>query len=135
MKYLSTHDETYRDIPLSVIYNQIIRFMKENGIYAPYLEISLPQTNMSYERFLIFFRRFDKTTLEYFFLYKFNIGEKINAYAKYKDANHEYYIDEWDCCRSFLSKTNNKWRSYFHAFISAYEKLKQIENKNGSREK
>ena len=135
MKYLNTHDETYRDIPLSVIYNQIIRFMKENGIYAPYLEISLPQTNMSYERFLIFFRRFDKTTLEYFFLYKFNIGEKINAYAKYEDANHEDYIDEWDCSRSFLNKTNNKWRSYFHAFISAYEKLKQIENKDGSWKK
>ena len=135
MKYLNTHDETYRDIPLSVIYNQIIRFMKENGIYAPYLEISLPQTNMSYERFLIFFRRFDKTTLEYFFLYRFNIGEKINAYAKYEDVKYEYVIDEWDCVRSFLNKTNNKWRSYFHAFISTYEKLKQIENKDGSWKK
>ena len=128
MKYLNTNDETYNGIPLSVIYNQIIRFMKENGIYAPYLEISLPQTNMSYERFLINFRRFNKTTLDYFFLYKFNIGENINAYAKYVDVKYEYVIDEWDCCRSFLFKINNKWRSYFYAFISAYEKLKRIES-------
>ena len=135
MKYLSTNDETYSDIPLSVIYNQIIRFMKENGIYAPYLEISLPQTNMSYERFLINFRRFNKTTLGHFFLYKFNIGENINAYAKYVDVKYEYVIDEWDCGWSFLFKINNKWRSYFYAFISAYEKLKRIENKDGSRKK
>ena len=135
MKYLNTSDKMYDGIPLSVIYNQIIRFMKENGIYAPYLEISLPQTNMSYERFLINFRRFNKTTLDYFFLYKFNIGEKINAYAKYEDVKDEYVIDEWDCVRSFLNKTNNKWRSYFYAFISAYKKLKQTENKDGSRKK
>ena len=128
MKYLSTNDETYSDIPLSVIYNQIIRFMKENGIYVPYLEISLPQTNMSYERFLINFRRFNKTRLDHFFLYKFNIGEKFNAYAKYEDDKYEYYVDEWYCGRSFLYKINNKWRSYFHAFISAYKKLKQIES-------
>ena len=80
-------NEMYEGIPLSVIYKQLIRFMKENGIYAPYLEISLPQTNMSYERFLINFRRFNKTTLDHFFLYKFNIGENINAYAKYVDVN------------------------------------------------
>ena len=135
MKYLSTNDETYSDIPLSVIYKQLIRFMKENGIYAPYLEISLPQTNMSYERFLINLRRFNKTTLDHFFLYKFNIGENINAYAKYVDVKYEYVIDEWDCGRSFLFKINNKWRSYFYAFISAYEKLKRIENKDGSRKK
>ena len=135
MKYLSTNDETYSDIPLSVIYKQLIRFMKENGIYAPYLEISLPQTNMSYERFLINFRRFNKTTLDHFFLYKFNIGENINAYAKYVDVKYEYVIDEWDCARSFLFTINNKWRSYFYAFISAYEKLKRIENKDGSRKK
>ena len=83
---------------------------------------------MSYERFLINFRRFNKTTLDYFFLYKFNIGENINAYAKYVDVKYEYVIDEWDCCRSFLFKINNKWRSYFYAFISAYEKLKRIES-------
>lgn len=135
MKNLSTHDKTYSDIPLSVIYNQIIRFMKENGIYTPYLEISLPQTNMSYERFLINFRRFKNTTLDHFFLYKFNVGEKYNAYAKYEDVEYEYAIDEFDCGRSFLIKTNDKWRSYFHAFISAYEKLKQIENKDGSQKK
>ena len=133
MKNLSTHDETYNDIPLSVIYNQIIRFMKENGIYAPYLEISLPQTNMSYERFLINFRRFNKTTLDHFFLYKFNVGENFNAYTKYKDVKYEYAI--WDYGRYFLNKINNKWKSYFYAFISAYKKLKQIENKDGSREK
>ena len=82
MKNLSTHDKTYSGIPLSVIYNQIIRFMKENGIYTPYLEISLPQTNMSYERFLINFRRFKNTTLDHFFLYKFNVGEKYNAFLE-----------------------------------------------------
>lgn len=135
MKHLSTHDETYSDIPLSVIYNQIIRFMKENGIYSPYLEISLPQTNMRYERFLINFRRFKKTTLDYFFLYKFNVGENYSAYAKYEDDGYEYAMDEWDCGRFFLDKINNKWRSYFYTFISAYKKLKQIENKDGSRKK
>ena len=135
MRYLSTHDETYSDIPLSVIYNQIIRFMKENGIYSPYLEISLPQTNMSYERFLINFRRFNKTTLDHFFLYKFNVGENYSAYDKYDYAKYEYVIDEWYCGRSFLNKIDNKWRSYFYAFISAYKKLKQIENKDGSRKK
>ena len=135
MKYLSTHDETYSDIPLSVIYNQIIRFMKENGIYAPYLEISLPQTNMNYERFLINFRRFNKATLDHFFLYKFNVGENYSAYAKYDYAKYEYAIDEWDCGRFFLDKINNKWRSYFYVFISAYKKSKQIENKDGSRKK
>ena len=52
MDELNLKKMTYYDIPLSVIYKQFIRFMKENGIYAPYLEISLPQTKMSYETFL-----------------------------------------------------------------------------------
>ena len=52
-KEINFFSETYDGIPLSIIYNQLIRFMKENGIYAPYLEISLPQTKLdNYESFI-----------------------------------------------------------------------------------
>lgn len=122
MKYLNTYDETYSGIPLSAIYKQLIRFMKENGIYTPYLEISLPQTNMTYKTFLTNLVRFNNTALDRFFLYKFNVGENYSAYAKYEDGRYEYAMDEWDGSRSFLNKLNNKWRQYFYAFISAYKK-------------
>ena len=47
------YNKTYDGIPLSIIYNQIIRFLKEKGIYVPYLEISLPQTKLgNYESFI-----------------------------------------------------------------------------------
>ena len=113
MKNLSTHDKTYSDIPLSVIYNQIIRFMKENGIYAPYLEISLPQTNMSYERFL----SHSKTRLDSFFVHIYNVGIDYEGYGKY-EKNSRYT----NSAVAFLNKTNNKWRSYLSDFIKAYKK-------------
>ena len=59
---------TYDAIPLSVIYKQLIRFMKENGIYTAYLEISYPKVKMTYDKFLANIRGhgIDKM-LDYFF--------------------------------------------------------------------
>ena len=60
-KKLNFYNETYNNnIPLSVIYKQFIRFMKENGIYTPYLEISFPKTKMSYT---VFWRHLHKFSL------------------------------------------------------------------------
>ena len=106
-------NEMYEGIPLSLIYNQIIRFMKENGIYSPYLEISLPQTNMSYERFL----SHSKTRLDSFFVHIYNVGIDYEGYGKY-EKNPQYA----NSAVAFLNKTNNKWRSYLSNFIKAYKK-------------
>ena len=106
-------NEMYEGIPLSVIYNQIIRFMKENEIYAPYLEISLPQTNMNYETFLCH----NKTKLESFFINIGNVGLDFKGYAKYeKNSLYSYPAV------AFLNKVNIKWMSYLSDFIKEYKK-------------
>ena len=106
-------NEMYEGIPLSVIYKQLIRFMKENGIYAPYLEISLPQTNMNYETFLCH----NKTKLGSFFIHIGNVGLDYEGYAKYeKNSRYSYPA------ATFLNKVNNKWMSYLSDFIKAYKK-------------
>ena len=110
-------DKMYEGIPLSVIYKQLIRFMKENGIYAPYLEISLPQTNMSYETFLNVLSYGPKGVLiKFFFLYTYNVGSDYEGYAKYAGS---YALSK---ASSFLHEMNNKWMSYFSNFSEAYKK-------------
>ena len=79
-KKINLSEEAYDDIPLSVIYKQIIRFMKENGIYTPYLKISLLKMSKKAHHlqwwdelltFLINFLCF-KRTFSYNFLYIIN---------------------------------------------------------------
>ena len=106
-------NEMYEGIPLSVIYKQLIRFMKENGIYAPYLEISLPQTNMNYETFLCH----NKTKLGSFFIHIGNVGLDYEGYAKYEKSPR--YANT---AVVFLNKVNNKWMSYLSNFIKGYKK-------------
>lgn len=108
MDELNLKKMTYYDIPLSVIYKQFIRFMKENGIYAPYLEISLPKTNMSYETFLInVFKSGDSIFLDNFFCYVENIGVDWYKYAEYSDTS----------ANSFFKKINDKWAAYLFNLI------------------
>ena len=118
-KKINLSEEAYDGIPLSAIYKQIIRFMKENGIYTPYLKISLPQTKMSYETFLKNIASFDdkETAIERFFLCTFNIGINYEGYAKYeKNSRYSYPA------ATFLNKVNNKWMSYLSDFIKEYKK-------------
>ena len=108
---------TYDAIPLSVIYKQIIRFMKENGIYTPYLKISLPQTKMSYQTFLKNIASFDnkEEVIERFFLKTFNVGIHYEGYAKY-ERKSRYVVS----AVAFLNKVNNKWMSYLSNFAKLY---------------
>ena len=116
-KKLNLSIETYGGIPLSIIYKQIIRFMKENGIYTPYLQISLPQTKMSYETFLKNIASFyDKeATIERFFLKTFNVGIHYEWYGQYEKKSR--YADS---AVAFLNKINNKWMSYLSNFAKLY---------------
>ena len=103
---LDFQNETLSGVPLSLIYKQIIRFMKENGIYTLYLEISLPQTEMSYETFLenVLMRKESDVILDRFFLYEINIGPDLYQYAKYEDGS-----DNFNSAINFLEKINYKW--------------------------
>ena len=116
-KKINLSEEAYDGIPLSVIYKQIIRFMKENGIYTPYLQISLPQTKMSYETFLKNIASFDdkEAAIERFFLCTFNIGIYYERYAKYEKS--PLYANP---AVIFLNKVNNKWMSYLSNFAKLY---------------
>ena len=116
-KKINLSEEAYDGIPLSVIYKQIIRFMKENGIYTPYLKISLPQTKMSYETFLKNIASFDdkEAAIERFFLCTFNIGINYEGYAKYEKIPR--YANP---AVVFLDKVNNKWMSYLSNFAKLY---------------
>ena len=51
MEELNLENKTFRGIPLSLIYKQIIRFMKEKVIYTIYME-SASKEVISYEKFL-----------------------------------------------------------------------------------
>ena len=106
MRHLNSFYKTYSGIPLSVLYKQFIRFMKENGTYALYLEISLPQTEMSYETFLenVLMRKESDVILDRFFLYEINIGPDLYQYAKYEDGS-----DNFNSAINFLEKINYKW--------------------------
>lgn len=106
MRHLNTFYKTYSGIPLSVIYKQFIRFLKENGIYTPYLEISFPKTKMSYETFLeiVLMRKDSDIILDRFFLCGNNIGLDFYQYAKYEDGS-----DNYASAVNFLEKINYKW--------------------------
>lgn len=107
MRHLNSQYKTYNDIPLSVVYKQFIRFLKENGLYVLYLEISLPQTKMSYETFLtnVFMRKESDVMLDKFFLYGINVGFDYCKYAKYEDGS-----DNDGSAITFLKKINYiKW--------------------------
>ena len=106
MRHLNSFYKTYSGIPLSVLYKQFIRFLKESGIYTLYLEISLPQTEMSYETFLenVLMRKESDVILDRFFLYEINIGPDLYQYAKYEDGS-----DNFTSAINFLEKINYKW--------------------------
>ena len=106
MRHLNTFYKTYSGIPLSVIYKQFIRFLKESGIYTLYLEISLPQTEMSYETFLenVLMRKESDLMLDRFFLFEINIGSDLYQYAKYEDGSNNF-----NSAINFLEKINYKW--------------------------
>ena len=106
MRHLNSFYKTYSGIPLSVLYKQFIRFLKESGIYTLYLEISLPQTEMSYETFLenVLMRKESDLMLDRFFLFEINIGPDLYQYAKYEDGS-----DNFNSAINFLEKINYKW--------------------------
>ena len=106
MRHLNTFYKTYSGIPLSVLYRQFIRFLQESGIYTLYLEISLPQTEMSYETFLenVLMRKESDLMLDRFFLFEINIGPDLYQYAKYEDGS-----DNFNSAINFLEKINYKW--------------------------
>ena len=106
MRHLNSFYKTYSGIPLSVLYKQFIRFLKESGIYTLYLEISLPQTEMSYETFLenVLMRKESDVILDRFFLYEINIGPDLYQYAKHEDGS-----DNFNSAINFLEKINYKW--------------------------
>ena len=106
MRHLNSFYKTYSGIPLSVLYKQFIRFLKESGIYTLYLEISLPQTEMSYETFLenVLMRKESDLMLDRFFLFEINIGSDLYQYAKYEDGSDNFFS-----AINFLKKINYKW--------------------------
>ena len=114
------YNETYNNIPLSVIYKQFIRFMKENGIYAPYLEISFPKTKMSYVAFwrhVHKFRQYEshRLRLERLFTLLFIVGSDYELYSKYR-----YDSNDWSDAADFLNSINKKWRSFLLELESLY---------------
>ena len=120
-KKLNFYNETYNNnIPLSVIYKQFIRFMKENGIYTPYLEISFPKTKMSYTVFWRHLHKFSlvetqRLKLERLFTLFFIVGSDYELYSKYiNDSN------DWSDAVGFLNDINKKWRSFLLELESLY---------------
>ena len=107
---LNLSNETYNKIPLSVIYKQFIKFLKENGIYTPYLEISFPKTKMSYETFFKkickLSQRDDNIIYSLFTLF-FIVGSDYELYSKYR-----YNSNGWGDAVDFLNKINKKWVSF-----------------------
>ena len=122
MEKLNVKDKTYHNIPLSVIYTQFIRFMKENGIYALYLEISFPKTKMSYETFSKNIFKLGQCTSRPFdslFMQFFIVGPNYPKYGIYRNS-----IGVWGSACNFLEDINRKWRS----FLSELEEYYSINN-------
>lgn len=115
-KKFNFYNKMYNNIPLSVIYKQFIRFMKENGIYTPYLEISFPKTKMSY---VVFWRHLHKFSqrleLERLFTSFFIVGSDYELYSKYR-----YDSNDWSDAVDFLNNINKKWRSFLLELDSLY---------------
>ena len=71
MEELNLENKTFRGIPLSLIYKQIIRFMKEKGIYTIYME-SFSKTDLTYETFLERVYSYGDMAILNFFIHKHN---------------------------------------------------------------
>ena len=122
MEKLNVNDKTYHNIPLSVIYTQFIRFMKENGIYAPYLEISFPKTKMSYETFsnhIFKLGQYTSLPFDSLFMQFFMVGPNYARYGRYGNS-----VGVYTSARNFLEEINKKWCS----FLSELEEHYPINN-------
>ena len=122
MEKLNVKDKTYHNIPLSVIYTQFIRFMKENGIYALYLGISFPKTKMSYETFskhIFILEQYTSRPIDSLFMQFFIVGPNYPKYGIYRNS-----IGVWGSACNFLEDINRKWRS----FLSELEEHYPINN-------
>ena len=111
MDELNLKKMTYYDIPLSVIYTQFIRFMKENGIYALYLEISFSKTKMSYETFsehIFKLEQYTNRPFDSLFMQFFMVGPNYPKYGIYRNS-----VGVWGSACDFLDDINKKWRSFF----------------------
>ena len=118
MEKLNVKDKTYHNIPLSVIYTQFIRFMKENGIYALYLEISCPKTKMSYETFskhIFKLEQYTNRPFDSLFMQFFIVGPNYPKYGIYRNS-----IGVWGSACNFLEDINRKWRSFFSELEEYY---------------
>ena len=76
---LDFQNETLSGVPLSLIYKQIIRFMKEKGIYTIYME-SASKEVISYEKFLKSIRSYKGSVIKNFFLNLCNFGDEHENY-------------------------------------------------------
>ena len=122
MEKLNVKDKTYHNIPLSVIYKQFIRFMKENGIYALYLEISFSKTKMSYETFsehIFKLEQYTNRPFDSLFMQFFIVGSNYPKYGIYRNS-----VGVWGSACNFLEDINKKWRS----FLSELEEHYPINN-------
>ena len=93
MEGLNLEKMTYCNVPLSVIYKQIIRFMKENGIYTIYME-SASKEVINYENFLKNIRSYRGSVIKSFFLHICNFGgerENYNVFLRYFLLIHEKF--------------------------------------------
>ena len=119
-KEINFFNETYDGIPLSIIYNQIIRFLKENGIYVPYLELSLPQTKLgNYESFinLLINSSCAECLISHFFTVKETIGTDYEKYGNYiPNFNHNFSAFH------FLHDINREWLRQLTVLSIEYEK-------------
>ena len=79
MEGLNLEKMTYCNVPLSVIYKQIIRFMKENGIYTIYME-SASKEVINYEKFLKNIHSYRGSVIKNFFLRICNFGGEHENY-------------------------------------------------------
>ena len=109
---LDFQNETLSGVPLSLIYKQIIRFMKENGIYATYLELSYPDVKMDYDKFLLCVKRFRINAIRHFFTHTCSIGKETGA--RYRGISE---LKKYDCSYDFLYDKNIKLQAYLNKFI------------------
>lgn len=119
-KEINFFSETYDGIPLSIIYNQIIRFLKEKGIYVPYLEISLPQTKLgNYESFinLLIKSNCAEYLIRHFFTAKSTMGRDFEKYGICMPKfNHNFSAFH------FLHNINREWLRQLTVLSNEYEK-------------
>ena len=115
---LDLKNETLSVVPLSLIYKQIIRLMKENGIYATYLELSYPEVKMDYDKFLICVKRFRGNAIRHFFTHRCSIGKEFDAC--YSGISK---LKKYDCSYDFLYDKNIKLQAYLNGFTKNYGRI------------